>query len=348
VADVAGLDIHAVEWREVEEGDDLVALILASTRLLDGDVLVLSSKVVSKAEGARREGDRNDLVLEETARVVASRGDTVIAQTRHGLVLAAAGVDASNTPAGTALLLPRSPDASAAAIREGVCERTGRNVAVLLSDTAGRAWRTGQTDLCIGCAGLMPVDDHRGRRDRHGNELKVTAPAIADELASAADLVKGKTSGRPLAVVRGLRARVLPPGRHGPGATALLRGREADLFGLGSREAVVAAVTRRDPESLSHFPADDRDPFAALEPAEQPSGLRWTVDAARDGLWRLRIEVPEPAGPAEWLAAGRLLERAHVLAAAHRLQPATPSGEDAAGADASVAVRAAWRRAATT
>ena len=156
--------------------------------------------------------------------------------------MAAAGVDASNVAAGHVVLLPEDPDASARAIRERVYDETGRNVAVLVTDTAGRAWRTGQTDLAIGVAGLEPLDDFAGRTDSYGNELAVTAPAVADELASLAELVTGKLGGRPVSVVRGLAERVLPAGEHGPGAVVLIRPREQDMFALGAREAVLAAV----------------------------------------------------------------------------------------------------------
>ena len=241
---------------EIRPGDDLAELLTTHTDLADGDIVVVTSKVVSKAEGRVVAGDRLAAIAGETDRVVARRGPTSIVRTRHGLVMAAAGVDASNTPAGTVVLLPADPDASARALRE----RLGANVAVVVSDTAGRAWRTGQTDIAVGAAGLEVLDDHAGRTDRHGNLLAVTAPAVADELAAATDLVKGKLSDCPAAVVRGLGHLVLPPGRHGPGAAALVRPEGQDMFGLGSREAVVVAVTG-DREGRRGFgdpsPADD-------------------------------------------------------------------------------------------
>ena len=194
---------------EVTEGDDLAALLVTAlgeeTPLRDGDVVVVTSKVVSKAEGRVRYDDREAVIAAETDRVVAVRGGTRIVRTHHGLVLAAAGVDASNVAKGSVLSLPVDPDASAVRLREALRDRTFANVAVLVSDTAGRAWRTGQTDIAIGAAGLDVLDDHAGRTDPYGNPLAVTAPAVADELASAADLVKGKLSARPVAVVRGLR-----------------------------------------------------------------------------------------------------------------------------------------------
>lgn len=227
---------------EVGPGDDLAVLLAAAVPLLDGDVLALTSKVVSKVEGRVRPGSREEALAGETDRVVARRGRTSIVRTHHGLVLAAAGIDASNTPAGTVVLLPRDPDASARRLREDLARTTGRNVAVLVTDTAGRAWRNGQTDVAIGAAGLVVLDDHAGRLDPHGNELAVTEPAVADEVAAAADLVKGKLARRPAAVLRGLPERVLPLGVHGPGAGALVRPETSDMFGLGAREAVLSAL----------------------------------------------------------------------------------------------------------
>ena len=244
---------------EVRPGDDLARLLADGLQdglqegLLDGDVLVVTSKVVSKAEGQAVVGSRQDALAGETDRVVARRGGTSIVRTHHGLVLAAAGIDASNVEAGTALLLPRDPDSSARALREALLGLTGRNTAVVVSDTAGRAWRHGQTDIAIGVAGLEPLHDHAGLLDPYGNELAVTAPAIADEVAAAADLVTGKLSRRPAAVVRGLTGLVLPAGRHGPGAAALVRGELQDMFGLGAREAVLEALTApgaRDPRGF--------------------------------------------------------------------------------------------------
>ncbi len=231
---------------EVAEGADLAGLLAGAVALEDGDILVVTSKVVSKAEGRVRTGKRDEALADETDRTVAWRGRTSIVRTHHGLVMAAAGIDASNTEADTVVLLPRDPDASARRLREALARRTGRNVAVLVTDTAGRAWRTGQTDIAIGAAGLDVLQDYAGRTDPHGNELAVTAPAVADELASAADLVKRKLDRRPAAVVRGLPGLVLAPGRHGPGAAALVRDESQDMFGLGSREAVLSALHADD------------------------------------------------------------------------------------------------------
>ena len=237
---------------DVGQGDDLAALVAGLFELADGDIVTVTSKVVSKAEGRVRPGTREDALPDETQRVVARRGPTTIVRTRHGLTLAAAGIDASNVAPGTVVLLPEDPDASARAIRESLLARTGRNVGVLVTDTAGRAWREGQTDIAIGAAGLRVLVDLAGSVDAHGNELAVTAPAVADELAGAAELTQGKLAARPLALVRGRDDLVLPPGEHGTGAAALVRPDGADLFGYGAREAVVRAL-RGEEEDRAAF-----------------------------------------------------------------------------------------------
>ncbi len=227
---------------EVTAGADLVGLLLAVAELADGEIVAVTSKVVAKAEGRVVAGDRDALLPNETVRVVARRGPTTIVRTRHGLTLAAGGIDASNVPRGSVVLLPDDPDASARRIRDEITDRTGRNVGVVVTDTAGRAWREGQTDIAIGAAGLRVVEQYAGRLDPHGNELEVTAPAVADEIAGLAELAQGKLGGRPFAVVRGRADLVLPRGDHGPGAVALVRPEGADLFGYGSREAVLRAA----------------------------------------------------------------------------------------------------------
>lgn len=228
---------------EVRPGDDLVSLLLPRVDLADGDVLVVTSKVVSKAEGRIVPGsDREAAIADEAVRVVARRGPTTIVRTRHGLTMAAAGVDTSNVEAGWLVLLPLDPDGSARRLRATVAERTGINLGVVVTDTAGRAWREGQTDIAVGAAGLTVLDDHAGRVDPHGNPLAVTAPAVADEIAGLAELAAGKLGGRPFAVVRGRADLVLPPGEDGPGAVALVRPEAGDLFGFGAREAVVRAL----------------------------------------------------------------------------------------------------------
>ena len=221
---------------EVRAGDDLADLLLpltAGAPLAEGDVVVVTSKVVSKAEGQVVRGDREGALAGETARLVARRGGTSIVRTRHGLTMAAAGIDASNVEAGHIVLLPRDPDASARRLRTRLRAATGLNVAVVITDSAGRAWREGQTDIAVGAAGVPVLIDHRGLVDAYGNELAVTAPAVGDEIAGAAELVQGKLGGRPFALVRGLGDWVLPPHEDGPGAAALVRAEAGDLFGYG-------------------------------------------------------------------------------------------------------------------
>ncbi len=233
---------------EVAEGTDLAELIGENAELDDGDVISVTSKIVSKAEGRTLSGvTRAEAVDAEQVRVVAERDNTRIVQTRHGLVLAAAGTDTSNTAPGTVLLLPVDPDASARALRAELRRRYGVNVGVIVTDTLGRPWRNGQTDLAIGAAGIQVIEDLRGTTDSHGNTLAVTLPAVADELAAASELVKGKADGIPVAVLRGADDVVLPAGEDGPGAAALVRDAESDLFSLGTREAAWAAITDRRP-----------------------------------------------------------------------------------------------------
>ncbi|MEV6853412.1 coenzyme F420-0:L-glutamate ligase [Streptomyces microflavus] len=246
---------------EVRAGDDLAKLIAgAEPGLVDGDVLLVTSKIVSKAEGRIVEAaDREAAIDAETVRVVARRGTLRIVENRQGLVMAAAGVDASNTPAGTVLLLPEDPDASARAIRDGLRDTLGVEIGVVVTDTFGRPWRNGLTDVAIGAAGVRVLDDLRGGTDAYGNPLSATVVATADELAAAGDLVKGKAAGLPVAVVRGL-PHVVSPGagdEDDPGARALVRGAADDMFRLGTSEAVREAVTlRRTVREFSDEPVD--------------------------------------------------------------------------------------------
>ena len=228
---------------EVREGDDLATLIAAAVALADGDVVCVAHKIVSKAEGrvtrladvqpserARELAGDDDprhveTILREAVRIVRVRGNLVIAETRHGFVCASAGVDASNAPeSGTVVLLPEDPDTSAQRIRDGLRLLTGRTVAVIVSDSFGRPWRQGTTDVAIGVAGLAPLLDLRGKRDAAGYELRSTVIAVADELAGAAELVMGKARGVPAAVIRGFEP-------EGDGtARELVLPAERDLF----------------------------------------------------------------------------------------------------------------------
>lgn len=227
---------------EVRPGDDLADLLLPLVDLRDGDVVLVTSKVVSKAEGRVVTGEREAWIDAESTRTVATRGPTRIVRHRLGLTMAAAGVDASNVAAGSVVLLPLDPDRSARRLRAAIADRTGVNVAVVVTDTFGRPWREGQTDVAIGAAGLQVLESYAGSTDAHGNELAVTAPAVADEIAGAAELAQGKLGSRPFAVVRGRADLVLPAGDDGPGAGPLVRVDGADLFGFGAREAVIRAV----------------------------------------------------------------------------------------------------------
>ena len=249
---------------EIEEGMKLGELIAAESELDDGDVVVIAQKIVSKAEGrvrrlssalpgseARRlaaalgkEPALVELILEESKEVLRAERGVLITETRHGFVCANAGIDSSNLPEDdTVCLLPEDPDASARRIRREMAERgsgvgpSGQKrgvgeplatIAVVICDSFGRAWRLGQAEVAIGCAGLQPLDDWRGRRDAHGRELEATLIAIADEAAAAADLVRGKDSRIPVSLVRGLGRFVTA--EDGPGAAALRRPRDEDLF----------------------------------------------------------------------------------------------------------------------
>lgn len=225
---------------EIEPGDDLVQAILSALDepLQDGDILVVTSKILSKAEGRIVEAeDRDEAIRQETVRIVATRpreggGATVIVENRLGIIGAAAGVDASNTAAGTVLLLPLDPDGSARTIAQGLRQGLGVNVGVIVSDTLGRPWREGQTDVAIGAAGIQVFEDYTGKTDAAGRTLAVTMPCLADELAGATDLVKGKSTGNPVAVVRGLGHIV--GDLDLPGASSILRPADRDFFRLGT------------------------------------------------------------------------------------------------------------------
>ncbi|KKF00839.1 coenzyme F420-0:L-glutamate ligase [Mycolicibacterium obuense] len=234
---------------EFRPGDDLGAAIAdAAPWLRDDDVVVVTSKVLSKCEGRMvdapadpelRDTLRRKLIDGEAVRVLARKGRTLITENALGLVQAAAGVDGSNVDSHELALLPVDPDGSAAALRAAVHERLGVRVGVVVTDTMGRAWRTGQTDVAIGAAGLEVLHGYAGEHDQHGNELSVTEIAVADEIAAAADLVKGKLTAVPVAVVRGLTVR-----DDGSNARNLVRAGEEDLFWLGTEEAIALGRTQ--------------------------------------------------------------------------------------------------------
>jgi coenzyme F420-0:L-glutamate ligase / coenzyme F420-1:gamma-L-glutamate ligase len=294
---------------EVTPGADIATAILAAMDadplgpLRDGDIVVVTSKIISKAQGRIEPASRRtELITFETRRTVARRGETRIVRTHDGLTIAAAGIDRSNLSAESILQLPHDPDGSAAALRERLETATSLRLGVIISDTAGRPWRIGQTDHAIGVSGVRALADYAGARDAYGNELQVTVMAVADELAAAADLVKGKLRGRPVAVIRGLGPLVGPPESA---ARELLRDPVKDMFGFGSQEAVLAAALvaigqrHRYEELVALDPAERTQRLLAETPLGQEAAdlLRaiMSVDLETADAQQLEIDSPLPA-----------------------------------------------------
>ncbi|MFI9643935.1 coenzyme F420-0:L-glutamate ligase [Micromonospora sp. NPDC051925] len=292
---------------DVTEGDDLAVLIgTAAPWLRDGDVLVVTSKIVSKAEGRlvdvpadgpERLAARDEVLAAETARVVASRGATRIVQTHHGFVMASAGIDASNVDKTRLVLLPVDPDASARTLRAALRARYQVDVAVIISDTMGRPWRNGLTDVALGVAGMPAIRDHRGEVDPYGNELQLTQMAVVDELAGAGELVKGKCDQVPVAVVRGYLPATRPsddrdvlpaarPADDGVGAAALVRESALDLFSLGTAEAMAAGL--RSAATLA-----DGSGEAAADPAAVDRAIAAVAEVVTPGTTFTRITDDE-------------------------------------------------------
>ena len=325
---------------EFSPGDDLAAAIAAAAPwLADGDVVVVTSKVVSKVEGrlvpvppgADRETVRQQAIDEETVRVVARRGPLKIVETRHGWVVAAAGIDASNVAGDALVLLPEDADASARALRGRLGDLLGVEVAVVVSDTFGRTWREGLTDVAVGSAGIPALVDHRGAVDAHGNRLETTQVAVVDQLASAADLVKGKLDGVPVAVVRGL---VLPRPDEDTGTRPLVRLGSGDLFPYGSRDLLPSRAPAAD---LVPRPGDREAVAEAFRVAsaalpEFPVVLRHGGEG--DGV--VDVHLPERATTTAALNLGALLGavvvQLHAEGWATRWEPVgTPGGSSLVG-----------------
>jgi len=298
---------------EIKPGDDLASIIAAhlDEPLADHDVVVVTSKIVSKAAGLATKGNREDLITAETDRVVARRGETRIVRTQTGFTLAAAGIDASNLKLGTVIPLPRDPDGDARTLRDQLKTLTGAAVGVIITDTAGRAWRIGQTDIAIGAAGIAPYLSFAGVEDAYGNVLAVTSPAVADEIAGAADLVAGKLEGQPVVVVRGLPPEWFADSAEGAGS--LIRDEDSDMFGLGSRDAVLLAV--RHGSDLRGFPSPDADQDLVTLARNGVDLTLADVRTEADGTLALFAVTTSPDA---YVQVGVLAERLRVLARALR------------------------------
>jgi coenzyme F420-0:L-glutamate ligase/coenzyme F420-1:gamma-L-glutamate ligase len=325
------LEIRPVQGiGDVRPGDDLAALITdAAPWLADGDVLVVTSKIVSKAEGRlvavpasgpERAAAREAVLAAETARPVARRGQTRIVQTHHGFVMASAGIDASNVDREHLVLLPVDPDASARELRAALRDRYGLDVAIVVSDTMGRPWRSGLTDVALGAAGIDALHDYRGDFDAYGNELQLTQMAVVDELAGAAELVKGKYDQVPVAVVRGLSA---TGGADGAGARPLVRGAGNDLFSLGTAEAhatgLRSSAVLSNVDEFADAPLDDEILLAALDTVTSLDGFAGFAEMpVKAGMPTNTARVLVPHAPAD----ADPLALARAGAAVHRLRSA--------------------------
>ncbi|MEU4339192.1 coenzyme F420-0:L-glutamate ligase [Micromonospora lupini] len=346
----------------VTEGDDLAAVIAtAAPWLRDGDVLVVTSKIVSKAEGRlvdvpadgpERLVAREEVLAGETARVVASRGPTRIVQTHHGFVMASAGIDASNVDKTQLVLLPVDPDASARELRTALRDRYDLDVAVIISDTMGRPWRNGLTDVALGVAGMPAIRDHRGEVDPYGNELQLTQMAVVDELAGAGELIKGKCDQVPVAVVRGYLAATRTD--DSDGARTLIRDAAQDLFSLGTAEARAAGLAEAAAlaEAVGPEPADPAavrraldavagvvtpgTVFTLVDEAEVRAGLvaevpGWPADASALVLGT----APAPLDPMDLVRFGADLHRLRIALAAEGVRSTLlppPAGSPASAA----------------
>ncbi|AKU16219.1 coenzyme F420-0:L-glutamate ligase [Luteipulveratus mongoliensis] len=321
---------------EIGPGDDLGLLIMraleqAGSPLQDGDILVVTSKVVSKAEGlvvrTTQPSDRQELVLRESDRVVSERatstGLTRVVAAHAGPVMAGAGIDASNTGEADLLLLPQDPDASARWVHDKVLAASTEplRIGVVLSDTAGRPWRAGLVDLALGLSGIEGIDDLRGRADTDGRDLAVTVRCLADELAAAADLVKGKIDRVPAAVIRGLSHLVVSDGSS---ARSLVRSGPDDWFALGRAEAVREALGIR-----AGSPESENVGIESVHPETLSQRVDRALQVALHGCDG--VEAAHPAGDASTLRIrarddiqlGRAVARLEVALAGERLTATT-------------------------
>lgn len=324
-------------------GTDLTEVVVAALAdagfgagLVDGDVLVVASKIVALAEdrlvplplppvpsedapdAAASDDPRQALARRHARRIVADHPSVLVVETSHGFVCANAGLDTSNVPAGRALLLPEEPDASAARLRADLRDRLGVDLGIVVSDTFGRPWREGLVDVAIGVAGMRALRDERGGHDLLGRPLTVTVAAVADEVAGLADLVRDKATPVPFVLVRGLDLAGDGTGRD------LVRDATHDLFPVGGPTLADHAVTAARPGSRAHGPPDPRplDGVLAIVRARLPAGAHLDVVDRSDGATEVRVRGPDD--PATLLAVGAALEDLRILVAARGRATTTP------------------------